>query len=200
MSFLFKKPKPEELVRKWKLELRKEERNLDRSIRDIDTAEIKLKQSIKQRAKAGDRASALIMAKELVSSRKAKERLYNSKAQLNSISLHLQQQLATIRVTGALAKSADVMTVMNKVINLPQLNATMVNMAREMERAGLIEEMVDDTLGANDEAIEDAADEEVEKVLFEITSAIPGAGAKSLPEQQQESEAPAAHESRLAAL
>ncbi len=38
--------------------------------------------------------------------------------------------------------------------------------------AGIIEEMIDDTLGEldNSEDIEDAAEEEVEKVLFELTA------------------------------
>jgi charged multivesicular body protein 3 len=69
--------------------------------------------------------------------------MYKSKAELNSVSMHLQQNLATYKLAGAIKKSADVMRMMNNLIKLPQLNQTMMVMAREMEKAGLIEEMID---------------------------------------------------------
>lgn len=72
--------------------------------------------------------------------------MYKSKAELNSVSMHLQQNLATFKLAGAIKKSADVMRMMNNLIKLPQLNQTMMVMAREMEKAGLIEEMIDGTL------------------------------------------------------
>lgn len=77
MSFLFgKQPKPEELVRKWKRELQKEQRQLDRQIRAIDMQEQKTVRSIKDLAKKGDKNSAKILAKEIVRSRAAKEKIY----------------------------------------------------------------------------------------------------------------------------
>jgi charged multivesicular body protein 3 len=82
----------------------------------IDREEQKLLREIKMAAKRGDKGSAKFasmphtspptrvlvlltqfffrhMAKEIIRSRKAKERLYKSKAELNSISMHLQQNL-----------------------------------------------------------------------------------------------------------
>lgn len=59
--------------------------------------ENKIKTTIKARAKAGDTASAKILAKELVQSRKAKERLYTSKAQLHSVELQLTEQACMMR-------------------------------------------------------------------------------------------------------
>lgn len=48
----------------------------------------------------------------------------------------------------------------------------MMEMSKEMMKAGIIEEMLDDTMSGLDdsEELEDAAQEEVDKVLFEITS------------------------------
>ncbi len=93
-------------------ELRKEERELEKNIRGIcdilsnvkyiffclleiaiDLEEQKLKRSIKELAKKGDKQSAKVLAKEIVQSRKAKERIYKSKAQLNSVSMQLSQNL-----------------------------------------------------------------------------------------------------------
>eukprot|EP01122_Echinamoeba_exundans_P013789 TRINITY_DN6077_c0_g1_i1.p1 TRINITY_DN6077_c0_g1~~TRINITY_DN6077_c0_g1_i1.p1 ORF type:complete len:143 (-),score=46.14 TRINITY_DN6077_c0_g1_i1:43-471(-) len=93
--------------------------------------------------------------------------MYKSKAELNSVSMHLQQNLATYKLAGAIKKSADVMRMMNNLIKLPQLNQTMMVMAREMEKAGLIEEMIDDMMD-NDDEVEDEANEEVDKVMDEL--------------------------------
>lgn len=49
-------------------------------------------------------------------------------------------------------------------------------------QAGIIEEMISDSLeGLDEEGIDEAVDEEVEKVLSEITSAIPIVPSTALP-------------------
>jgi charged multivesicular body protein 3 len=188
MSLFGKKPKPEEYVKKWKRELKREERDLERNIRSIEMEENKLKASIKQMAKKGDKssmASAKTLALELVKSRKAKERLYKSKAQLNSVSMQLTTQLAQMKMAGIMAKSTQVMAAMNQLIRLPQLNKVMMAMSREMEKAGLIDEMIEGIL--DDDELEEEADEEVNKVLEEITIGIKTAPVVSdeLPVKQQ---------------
>ena len=58
--------------------------------------------------------------------------------------------------------------------------------AREMEKAGLIDEMMNDTLESmDDEGIDEAADTEVNKVLDEITATLPVAANARLPEAQR---------------
>jgi len=122
-------------------------------------------------AKKQNLASAKSLAKELIRSRKAKENIYKSKAQLNSVAMQLQQNLSMMKVAGVMQKSTQVMAMMNRLVRLPQLNQVMMAMAKEMEKTGLIEEMMDDVMD-NDDEIADAADEEVEKVLDEITSGL----------------------------
>jgi len=187
MSIFGKKVTPEEYVKKWKRELKKEERNLDKTIRSIELEEQKIKRSIKELAKKGDKqnlASAKHLAKELIRSRKAKENIYKSKAQLNSVSMQLSQNLSMMKVAGVMQKSTQVMAMMNNMIRLPQLNKVMMVMAREMEKAGLIEEMMDDAM-PDDEGIEEAADEEVEKVMEELTMGLKTASVanSTLPSQ-----------------
>lgn len=61
---------------------------------EIEAEEKNLKNSLKQAAKKpGNIAACKTMAKELLHSRKAKDRLYTSKAQINSVSMQLQNQL-----------------------------------------------------------------------------------------------------------
>eukprot|EP01114_Cavostelium_apophysatum_P004019 TRINITY_DN1415_c0_g1_i2.p1 TRINITY_DN1415_c0_g1~~TRINITY_DN1415_c0_g1_i2.p1 ORF type:complete len:204 (+),score=80.96 TRINITY_DN1415_c0_g1_i2:171-782(+) len=172
MSFLFgKKVTPEENVRKWKRELKREERQIERNIRSIQLEENKTIKSIKDLAKKGQVANAKTLAKALVQSRKATERLYQSKAQLNSVGMQLQQQLSMMKLSGAMQKSAQVMAVMNNLVKLPQMHKVMMAMGREMEKAGLIEEMMDDVLD-NDDELDEAADEELEKIVEEVVMGV----------------------------
>lgn len=96
---------PRDQVREWASKLRKQTYVLDRQIRGIQREEAKVKQSLKAAAKKGDRDVCIILAKEIVRSKKAINRINTTKAQLNSVSLHMQQQAATLRVAGAMQVS-----------------------------------------------------------------------------------------------
>ena len=72
------------------------------------------------------------------------------------------------KVSKAMAKSTEVMQIMNGLMNVPQMNKTMKAMAMEMEKAGLIEEMINDTLDPIDQDVEEAADEELQSIIDEI--------------------------------
>jgi charged multivesicular body protein 3 len=167
---LGKRLTPEEQVKKWKQSLRQQTRNLDRSLRGIETEELKAKKLLQQASKRNDIKSCRILAREIVNSKKAKERIITSKAQLNSLAMSMQQQLSVAKVTGAMSKSTDVMKALNTLIKLPEISLTMQEMSKEMMRAGLIDEMISDALEMDDEELEDEAEKEVESVLFEITN------------------------------
>jgi len=164
-------PTPEEKVRAWQQRLKSESRHLDREIRQLDGAQAKARVSLKQLAAKGDVKSARILAKEVVRSNKQKERLYVSKARLGSIGSQLTNQMAMVKVTGSLQKSTEIMKLSNSLVKLPQISAAMREMSMEMMKAGIMEEMIDETLEAvdDDEELEEEADEEVEKVLFQLT-------------------------------
>jgi len=164
-------PTPEERVRSWQQQLRSEARLLDREIRQLDMATNKARVSLKQLAAKGDTKSARILAKEVVRSKKQKERLHVSKARLNSIGVQLTQQMAMIKVTGSLQKSTEIMKLSNSLVKLPQISKTMREMSMEMTKAGIMEEMLDDTLEGidDDEELEEEADAEVDRVLYELT-------------------------------
>eukprot|EP01102_Stenamoeba_stenopodia_P006757 TRINITY_DN1885_c0_g1_i1.p1 TRINITY_DN1885_c0_g1~~TRINITY_DN1885_c0_g1_i1.p1 ORF type:complete len:211 (-),score=53.23 TRINITY_DN1885_c0_g1_i1:102-734(-) len=177
MNLFGSKPTPPDvLVKKWSRELQHEARLMDREIRVLDREELKTKMNIKQLAKKEDTASMKTLAKEIVRLRNAKTKLYKSKSQLLSVKMQLQTQLATLRMTRCLAKSTQVMTQMNNLIKLPQLQSTMMAMSREMEKAGLIEEMMSDTLDSvgDEDDLEEEAEEEVDKVLEEISKELMG--------------------------
>ncbi|KAI8985246.1 Snf7-domain-containing protein [Pilobolus umbonatus] len=171
----FGKKTPDEMVKKWRQEIRAQQRGIQRQIHAIDTEEMKVKKAIKQVAKKGDTKNCKTLATELVRSRKHKDRLYTSKAQLNSIILQLEHQLATLKVAGSLQKSAEVMKLVNQLARLPEISQSMQQLSMEMTKAGIMEEMISDTMEMmDDEDIEEAADEEVNNVLFQITDGLLG--------------------------
>ncbi|XP_033633639.1 charged multivesicular body protein 3-like [Asterias rubens] len=162
---------PKEQVQEWTRNLTKESRKLDRQIRSIEREELKVKRSIKEAAKKGQKDVCKILAKEIVNSRKAKTRIHTSKAQLNSVSMQMKNQLAVIRMSGALSKSTEVMKYMQQLCKVSEVQATMMEMSKEMMKAGIIEEMLEDTFESmEDDDLEEASSEEVEKILFEITA------------------------------
>lgn len=184
---------PKEAVRNWCKEIRSEGYRTDRIIREIEREKKKAEKLIKQYAKEGNLASAKIVAKEVVNCNKTTTRLYTQKAHLMDMDMALKNQLAMIRVAGTLQKSSEVMNLMSTLIKLPELHGTMRNMSKEMMKAGLIEEMIGETMDSvNDVGIEESADGEVNKVLFEIAGedilAMPEAGklqAEPTPEEKE---------------
>lgn len=146
----------------------------------------KAKAEVKRLAKKNDLKSAKILAREIVRSNAQRNRLVTSKARLNSIGLQLQHQMAMFKVTGSMQKSTEVMKLSNQLIKLPQMNAVMRQMSEEMVKAGIMEEMMEDTLdsgvlGEDEEEMEEEAQDQVDKVLFELTDGKLGQAASTDP-------------------
>ena len=162
-----------------------------------------MQKSIKDCAKRNDLRSMRLLAKEVVASRKTVARLYQNKAQMNSVSMMLSEQLATVKSVGHLTKSTEVLSAMNSLVKNEQVRDTMREMSKEMMKSGLIEEMVSD---AFDEAegldVEEETDAEVNKILAELageqmvampgaethTIAVPAAAVAAAPEPEEDVE------------
>ena len=172
MGLFGKSPDPKEQVNDWCKKLRKESNQVERQINGIRREEAKVTKSLKDAAKKGDKDVCKILAKEVVHSRKTVNKLYAAKANINSVQMQMKGQLATIKVAGAMSKSAEVMKTMQQLVKLPEIQKTMMEMSREMMKAGVIEEMMEDTMESITEAddMEEEADAEIDKVLFELTA------------------------------
>ncbi|VDM45052.1 unnamed protein product [Toxocara canis] len=166
-----KKVDTKEQVRELQRKMRVEMRQLDRQIHAIEREELKVKKQIKDSARKGDRDVCVVLAKSIVNSRKAVSKLHASKAQINSVVMCIQQQLATMRMAGSLQHSTEVMKNMQQLVKVPEIMTTMRELSREMMRIGIIDEMIEETMeSVEPEELEEAAQEEVDKILFEITS------------------------------
>ena len=83
----------------------------------------------------------VIYAKEIVRSRKAVSLVCASKAQINSVMLGINHQLAALRVAGSIQKSTEVMKSMQALVKVPEVAQTMQELSKEMMKAGIIEEV-----------------------------------------------------------
>jgi len=170
MGLFGKRPDPKTQVREWSSKLRSEQNKIERQINQIKREEEKVAASLKQAAKKGDKESCRILAKEVVRARKSVTKMHSSKARINSVKLQMENQLALVRVTGELERSTEVMVAMQRLIKIPEIQAAMITMSKEMTKAGIIEEMVEETMEQLEEDdIEEAADKEIENVLWELT-------------------------------
>ncbi|CAM9394599.1 unnamed protein product [Ascophyllum nodosum] len=193
-----KKVAPEEQAREWKRSINHEVRALERQITTLERAEKKVQKDIKTLAKEGSRNQKAIrlLAKELVMSRNAKNRMFEGKAQLHSVQMQLQQQLAMVKVTGCIQKSTEIMAAIGKLVKIPEVQKNMFDLAREMERAGLVEDVIEDGLALTDaEGLDAQVDQEVDKVVAELTAGLLE-GAVDAPTAVPEPEAAPAEEEK----
>lgn len=164
---------PVDQAKQWKRNLQREINHMTRDITNLKRAEEKALKECKKLAQGGNLKAAKIMAREIVNTRKQIDRMYAANAQLNSVQMMLQTSISMLKMQGIMGKSVEIMHTMNQLINLPELKATMSSMAREMERAGLIDELVGDTMDALDtEGVEAEADAAVDKVIQELTTGV----------------------------
>jgi charged multivesicular body protein 3 len=77
-----------------------------------------------------------------------------------------------MKIAGAMKSSTEVMKSMSNLMKLPELQKTILEMSKEMTKAGIIEEMINDTMDSvldDDADIDTIADAEVEKIIIDIT-------------------------------
>ncbi|KAL5116725.1 Vacuolar protein-sorting-associated protein 24 [Pleosporales sp. CAS-2024a] len=172
------KPTPEEQKRKCNALVRQNVRKLDRDMASLKATEAKTKSLIQAASKRATRHPAMaqqasadvrLFARELLRVRKQNARLMTCKAQLQSVQMQVNEAFAVRKVQGSIRASTAIMKDVNSLVRLPELTGTMRELSSELMRAGIIEEMVDDTI-ADTHLLDadDEADEEVDKVLGEV--------------------------------
>jgi charged multivesicular body protein 3 len=103
--------------------------------------------------------------------------------------MQVNEAFAMRKIEGSIKNSVGIMKDVNTLVKLPEISGTMRELSQELVRAGIIEEMVGDSLPDNEllEGEDEEAETEVDKVLGEIlkdrvqTPAVPSA---PMPEAQ----------------
>jgi charged multivesicular body protein 3 len=197
-------------------------RKLDRDIQQLKQTEQKTKTLIQQSSKRAQKNPSMakqanqdvrIFARELIRVRKQSGRLATSKAQLSSVQMQVNEAFSVRKIEGSIRASTGIMKDVNSLVRLPELTGTMRDLSAELMKAGIIEEMVGDTLPDNElmEGEDEEAEEEVDKVLSEILKdrlpagktsedELPSAPVGEEEEEEDQEEMLAAMRSRLEVL
>ncbi|MCJ1473263.1 Vacuolar protein-sorting-associated protein 24 [Lambiella insularis] len=185
-------------MRKCNRLIRENTRKLESDIFALKNLETKTRQYIIQASKRAQRnpsqakqaaAETRTFAREMVRIRKQSSRLATSKAQLQSVQMQVNEAFSVRKIEGSIRSSTGIMKDVNTLVRLPELTGTMRELSQELMKAGIIEEMVGDTLP--DDALVEGEDEEaeaeVDKVLGEIlkTPEVPGTKVDTEPLAQE---------------
>ena len=166
-------------MRKCNSLIRSNTRKLDRDMSQLKALDQKTRQYILAASKRGQRnpsqakqaaQETRTFAKELIRIRKQSSRLATSKAQLQSVQMQVNEAFSVRKIEGSIKASTGIMKDVNTLVRLPELTGTMRELSQELMKAGIIEEMVGDSL-PDDELLEgedEEAESEVDKVLGEI--------------------------------
>ncbi|XP_034484312.1 charged multivesicular body protein 2a [Drosophila innubila] len=171
MDWLFgKKISPDEMLRKNQRALNKAMRDLDRERMKMDQQEKKIIADIKKMAKEGQMDAVKIMAKDLVRTRRYSKKFMLMKANIQAVSLKIQTLKSQNTMAQAMKGVTKAMQNMNRQLNLPQIQKILQDFERQSEMMDMKEEMINDAI---DDAMEDEGDEEetdavVSQVLDEL--------------------------------
>lgn len=171
MEWLFgKKITPEEMLRKNQRALNKAMRDLDREKMKMEQQEKKIINDIKKMAKEGQMDAVKIMARDLVRTRRYVKKFMLMKANIQAVSLKIQTLRSQNTMAEAMKGVTRAMMNMNKQLNLPQIQRILQEFEKQSEIMDMKEEIMNDAI---DDAMEDDADEEesdavVSQVLDEL--------------------------------
>lgn len=156
--------------------LRKHQRSLEKTLRELDRERIKLEnqekklvQEIKKSAKNGQMGACKIQAKDLVRTRRYVEKFSAMRTQLQAISLRIQTVRTSEQMMQAMKGATGILGNMNRSMNLPALQRIALEFERENDimdqRQEMMDDAIDDVTGLEDEA---DGEEIVEQILEEI--------------------------------
>ncbi|KAJ6629282.1 Charged multivesicular body protein 2a [Pseudolycoriella hygida] len=171
MEWLFgKKMSPDEMLRKNQRALNKAMRDLDREKMKMEQQEKKIINDIKKLAKEGQMDAVKIMAQDLVRTRRYTKKFMLMKANIQAVSLKIQTLKSQNTMAQAMKGVTKAMQNMNRQLNLPQIQKILQEFEKQSEIMDMKEEMINEHI---DDAMEDEGDEEetdavVAQVLDEL--------------------------------
>jgi len=157
--------------------LKKNQRALNKAIRELDRERAKMEQQekkiiadIKKMAKQGQMDAVKIMAKDLVRTRRYVKKFMLMRANIQAVSLKIQTLKSQNAMAQAMKGVTKAMMSMNKQMKLPEIQKIMQEFEKQSEIMDMKEEMmsdaVDDVLGDEDD--EEEGDAIVTQVLDEL--------------------------------
>mmetsp|Transcript_18841 Transcript_18841/g.46770 ORF Transcript_18841/g.46770 Transcript_18841/m.46770 type:complete len:224 (-) Transcript_18841:160-831(-) len=171
------KKTPKELAKEAKRETRREvrgaQRGMDREMRELDRQEKQITQELKQRAKLtnnGKDPALAALAKQLVQTRKQREKIMTAKAQIGAVGMNATAMATQVSAAAAIGSVSDAMKTTNKAMNVKDTMKILQEFQKENERMEVKQELMDDALmdAFDNEEVEEEAELVTNQVLAEL--------------------------------
>ena len=110
--------------------------------------------------------------------------------------MQVNEAFSVRKIAGSLKSSTGIVKDVNTLIKLPELSGTMRELSQELVKAGILEEMIEDSLPSDEiEEDDELADAEVSKVLDDVLKGrLPQETVPQEPEQAEAAPAQATTE------
>ncbi|EAX83772.1 SNF7 family protein [Trichomonas vaginalis G3] len=162
---------PDEKLKQFKFSLRKSEREIEREFNRISRQENQIKTQMKNAAKKGQTEILTILAKDIVRNRMAARKMLKLKSTLESLGLRITLIKAQSGSMNALKIATQAMTQLNRMVNLPQMQAIMQKFMMENEMMDMKGEVMDgltDDLWDDDGYMEEETANQYSQVFKEM--------------------------------
>lgn len=151
--------------------LRKNARELERLMNQLKPLQKKTETLIKKLAKAGDVKLARLYARELLNIRRQYNKLHTLKARLELVTMLINEQYQMQKLTQLIGLLTAIMKDVNQLVHVGAISQTMQELSKELTKAGIINEMMDDMvdLEMEDDELEGESLDEVNKIIENLT-------------------------------
>eukprot|EP00930_Biecheleria_cincta_P099793 TRINITY_DN91409_c0_g1_i1.p1 TRINITY_DN91409_c0_g1~~TRINITY_DN91409_c0_g1_i1.p1 ORF type:complete len:286 (+),score=84.11 TRINITY_DN91409_c0_g1_i1:50-907(+) len=153
-------------AKEWQYELAREAKHLDKEIVKLQKNEQKLQAKIREQAEKGNVDSVQMLARTVVQSRRAVQRLEKTKMSMEAVKLQLTTSMASVGTANSIKLSAEIMKKMNGIARIPEVSQNMEEMRKQMAMCADAEDSIEDALRLPGE--ESEADTEVQRILEEM--------------------------------
>ena len=167
-------------------ELRTSVREIDRQIFAADRLIKDSKRDLEKKIKEGaDRNILRAYAKNLASAQKTKDKHMVQKTKLQSVEYSINQLMMNIKMKNVMGSATDIMKEVNSLAKIPEISQNIANMQMQMEKHGLINEMIEDAMDEGTDMDVDI-DERTEQLLNDMEKGIEDTNkVKTKPKQEQ---------------
>ena len=162
-----------EYQRKYKRDLQKQIRDMDKQITNVERERTRAENDLKkevQKGVAGDKFKKQMYARQVLQCNKLKQNQLINKGKIQGCQYALDQYFASVKIGQVVGQSAEILKALNQSMNIKEIQKEMGEMGRELEKMGIINEMVQDAMDIDDSSLDNDAD--IDKVIFDAENAI----------------------------
>lgn len=159
-----------ETQRNFKKKLMQEQREIDRMIMNMEMMRKKAEAELTKECKKekGDKFVKQTYARQVQQAIKHKDKYTENKYKIKNLEYGLDTYFANVKLAKVMSISSDVMKQINSLINVKEMNKTMMEMQGEMMKLGMVNEMIDDTLSNMNDDVEIDNQQEVDDIISNI--------------------------------